>query len=150
MFNMIRYLVILIVQIIFLLFPLQKNQIYLCPIPVRGGTTAELTGRLHLCAFEQMILLHDTDSIILEEIMTSSRKSRHFQQKIAGIECTLLLIDSTQRKHFLIICKDRIIDLEDRIEYKVRDDSLKQKLNSVIIRIRQCYPPCWSTMGEQT
>lgn len=106
----------------------------------RGGSTA----RVFLLFKEPVKYSIDTTNInigpnmflsefnsILSE--TKARKRKHFQQKIAGISIAGEFWFNQSTKHYFIIClPELLIDITDKKEYVITDETLLNQMNDWI------------------
>ncbi len=115
------------------------SSLYIIPTDhLKGGSTTQVYDYLAHFPEEQLILLPDEDMQFLEGVMSSTRKRRHWQQKIAGIENQWLYVDSNGKKHYLIYDTYRVIDLTEKEEYLIVDVKPSLGLGIICYEFTSC------------
>ena len=108
----------------------------------RGETT---TGILYMFKHAPIPIIDTTNvntetDMFLNEfsiILTKSKQSKHFQQKIAGIEIAGEFWFNQLDKHFFIIClPNLLIDITNRKEYRITDKLLLKQMNDWINNLK--------------
>lgn len=108
----------------------------------RGATTI---GALHMFKHPQMPIV-DTTNIntgankFLNEfgmILSQSKRKKHYQQKITGIDVAGEFWFNQSDKHFFIIClPNLLIDITDKKEYRINDDFLLKQIQNWIEKLK--------------
>jgi hypothetical protein len=108
----------------------------------RAGTTAAVSGMFKEPAKHSIDTANvnvGTD-IFLNEfsvILNKSKRNKHLQQKIAGIEIAGEFWLNQSDKHFFIICfPDLLIDFTDKREYRITDKLLLKQMNDWINNLK--------------
>ena len=111
---------------------------------IRGGTTVRIINAFsypvnysHIRKKDGSLLVDTTNINIgtnmflaeFSEILSTSKRSRHFQQKIAGENIAGEFWLNSNRHFFIFFYSSRLlIDFTDRKEYKITDEVLLQKI----------------------
>ena len=93
-------------------------------------------SRLRDYPFSSLILVTDEDRLFFEDLLSKTKKKKHFQQKLV-YDYSLMYIDSSSTNHYLVVTNYRIIDLSNRIEYWFRDEFQQQVLLEFVARLQQ-------------
>ena len=118
-----------------------KNEIHIycyssCP---SGGTTIEL---LSILTNQQKfnISMEDSSLNLLDGLLSSSKKKRHYQQKISGIDVAFSYDDSSGNSHYmLIVHRNKIVDLTSRKEYIIKDKESLDVFISILTFPEHCH-----------
>ena len=112
------------------------SKLYLIPNEFRGGTTMGTLSRLRDYPFSSLILVTDEDRLLFENLLSKTKKKKHFQQKLV-YDYSLMYIDSSSTNHYLVVTNYIIIDLSNRIEYWFIDECQQQELLEFVARLQQ-------------
>ena len=117
--------------------PLESDfELYLIPIELRGGTTVGALSQLKDYPFTRFIPATDEDRVFFEDMISKTKRKKHFQQKIV-FDYSLMYTDSSDLNHYLVVTRDRIIDLTNRIEYCFKDVCQQQAFLVFVKRLQQ-------------
>lgn len=112
------------------------SELYLIPIEYRGGTTMGTLSRLIDYPISSYILVTDEDRLFFEDLLSKTKKRKHYQQKLV-YDYSLMYKDSSNTNHYLVVTDYKIIDLSNRKEYCVKDESQQQDLLEFVARLQQ-------------
>jgi hypothetical protein len=88
--------------------------------------------------------INTTTNMFLNEfglILSKTKQNKHFQQKITGIDIAGEFWLNQSDKHFFIIClPNRLIDITNRKEYKITEESLLKQMNDWINNLKVFCP----------
>ena len=82
------------------------------------------------------ILVTDEDRLFFEDLLSKTKKRKHYQQKLV-YDYSLMYKDSSNTNHYLVVTDYKIIDLSNRKEYCVKDESQQQDLLEFVARLQQ-------------
>lgn len=109
----------------------------------KGGTT---TSVLYMFEHPQIPIVDTTNintgtSKFIHEfdmILSQSKRKKHYQQKIIGIDVAGEFWVNQSDKHFFIIClPNLLIDMTDKKEYRINDDILLKQIRNWIDKIKK-------------
>jgi hypothetical protein len=105
--------------------------------PEQGFTTAGLVSELKTLKESHVntIRLTPDDAQLLSQIISNARKKRHRQTKTGGGACFGILRTGSE-KWDMVILNNLIIDMTNRINYWIKDESDESKLAEVVMRIK--------------
>lgn len=112
------------------------SELYLIPIEFNTGTTMGALSRLRDYPFTCFIPVTDEDRVFFEDMISKTKRKKHFQQKLV-FDYALMYTDPSGSNHNLVVTNYRIIDLSNRIEYRFRDECQQQVLLEFIARLQQ-------------
>ena len=117
--------------------PLESDsELYLIPIEPIRGTTMGTLSQLKDYPFSRFIPVTYVDRVFFEDMISKSKRKKHFQQKLV-FDYALMYTDPSGSNHNLVVTNYRIIDLSNRIEYRFRDECQQQVLLEFIARLQQ-------------
>ena len=88
--------------------------------------------------FSRFIPVTYVDRVFFEDMISESKRKKHFQQKL-GFDYALMYTDPSGSNHYLVVLPSvaRIIDLTDMIEYYFEDERQQQAFQVFVERLQQ-------------
>ena len=88
--------------------------------------------------FSRFIPVTYVDRVFFEDMISKSKRKKHFQQKL-GFDYSLMYTDPSGSNHYLVVIPSvaRIIDLTDMIEYYFEDERQQQAFQVFVERLQQ-------------
>ena len=119
--------------------PLESDsELYLIPIEPIRGTTMGTLSQLKDYPFSRFIPVTYVDRVFFEDMISESKRKKHFQQKL-GFDYALMYTDPSGSNHYLVVLPSvaRIIDLTDMIEFYFEDEHQQQSFLAFVERLQQ-------------
>ena len=119
--------------------PLESDsELYLIPIEPFRGTTMGVLSQLIDYPFSRFIPVTYVDRVFFEDMISESKRKKHFQQKL-GFDYALMYTDPSGSNHYLVVLPSvaRIIDLTDMIEFYFEDEHQQQSFLAFVERLQQ-------------
>ena len=118
-----------------------NRQILLYLIPIESsyrGTTMGALSQLIDYPFSRFIPVTYVDRVFFEDMISESKRKKHFQQKL-GFDYGLMYTDPSGSNHYLVVLPSvaRIIDLTDMIEFYFEDEHQQQSFLAFVERLQQ-------------
>ena len=120
--------------------PLESDsELYLIPIEPIRGTTMGTLSQLKDYPFSRFIPVTYVDRVFFEDMISKSKRKKHFQQKLGFLDYSLMYTDPSGSNHYLVVIPSvaRIIDLTDLIEYYFEDERQQQAFQVFVERLQQ-------------
>ena len=119
-----------------------NRQILLYLIPIESsyrGTTMGALSQLIDYPFSRFIPVTYVDRVFFEDMISKSKRKKHFQQKLGFLDYSLMYTDPSGSNHYLVVIPSvaRIIDLTDLIEYYFEDERQQQAFQVFVERLQQ-------------
>ena len=88
--------------------------------------------------FSRFIPVTYVDRVFFEDMISESKRKKHFQQKL-GFDYGLMYTDPSGSNHYLVVLPSvaRIIDLTDMIEFYFEDEHQQQSFLAFVERLQQ-------------
>ena len=114
------------------------SELYLIPIEPIRGTTMGTLSQLKDYPFSRFIPVTYVDRVFFEDMISESKRKKHFQQKL-GFDYALMYTDPSGSNHYLVVLPSvaRIIDLTDMIEFYFEDEHQQQSFLAFVERLQQ-------------
>lgn len=115
------------------------SELYLIPIEFNTGTTMGTLSRLRDYPFTCFIPVTDEDRVFFEDMISKTKRKKHFQQKLGFLDYSLMYTDPSGSNHYLVVIPSvaRIIDLTDMIEFYFEDEHQQQSFLAFVERLQQ-------------